>query len=306
MPSRDAQPSRPQRGGGAVSGDTQQPNYQTQQQPMQQAPAQRQQEPLNATPQSGADVWDTINDMSTGSGGSGGFDKMNTAFFMKNDEQGRIIFIDENPVIFVGHVIKCISDAGKEFYRTEQCQKVNQTYCTLCDATATNKAVSKANRVIAFRVLDERGKWDSSKKGLDGVPTPKIFLAPTDFAKLVKTLKDEAGGKISDKIIKLQKNTKYIPTVSMVPLPSGGFDYEKFPESIFDGMVLPEILDVYAPMSDQDIIDFIDKFAVKPQQNFNQQNQNNGGNTGGGFQGGGFNGGQQTNTGRNVGGFGGR
>lgn len=303
MPSRDAQPTGRARRG-EVAGATQ--NETQQRSARQQAPAT--QEPEIMTPQSGDDVWDTINEMKTGSGGAGGFDKMNTSFFLRDGEVARVIFIDENPTVFFGHTIKCISDAGKVFYRTEQCQKATQQYCTMCDASATNKAVGKAGRVIGFRLLDERGKWDSNKQALDGIPTPKIFLSPTDTAKLIKNVKDEAGGVISDKIVKMTKNSKYFPTVEMVKLQSGGFDYETFPESIFDDMPLPEILDVYAPLSDADIIEFIDKFGVKPQNN--NQNQNNGGNAGGGGfngnTGGGFNGGQQSGTGRQVGGFGGR
>lgn len=245
MPSRDEQPSpRPRRGGQTEEAGATQKTA---------TPA-----PVK-TPQTGEDVWDTINDMKGGSG-EGEFNKMNTSFFLRDEEEAEVVFLDENPTIFFGHNIKCESDAGKTFYRTEQCQKSEQDYCTMCDST--NTAIGKANRVIGFRLVDSRGSWDGKKKELNGVPTPKIFLVPLYFAKQIKLLKDEQGT-ITDKVIKITKNGNYQANFKMNKIKSGGYDFEYIEEDEFDEMDIPEILDVYAPMEDEELIDFLDKFSAK-------------------------------------------
>ena len=204
-----------------------------------------------------ADTWDEIMNMkSGGSGEEGGFNKMNTNFFLTDNEEIEIVLFDDVPTMFWGHIIKCKSKDSKTFYRTEQCQKTEQDYCTLC--SSNNPAVSKAKKIIAFRLLDSRGSWDSKAGGLDGIPIPKIFLAPLYLAKQFKTLLDEAGGTLKDKVLKLSKKTQYMVSFKFDKLPSGGFDYVKAPE--YDGE-LPDILDIYAPMTDADLSDFIMKFA---------------------------------------------
>lgn len=263
MPSRDANESRPQRA----------------QRGVQEAPQQQRPAPATAN-NAPEDAWDVINNMKGGNGGGNdGFNKMNTSFFLRDGEEADVVFVDEQPTIFFGHSIKCKSDAGKTFYRQEQCQKSEQDYCTMCDAN--NSAIGKANRVIGFRVIDSRGSWDSGKGELDGVPACKIFLVPLYLAKQIKTLKDDAGT-IGDKIIKLSKNGNYMANFKMVKLRSGGFDYDYAPEEL-DEVAQPEILEVYAPMEDEELIDFIDKFAD------NSKSQKPASNAG---------------TGRNIGGFG--
>lgn len=203
------------------------------------------------------DVWNEIMDMkSKGDGGDGGFNKMNTNFYLKDGEEIDIVILDENPEIFWGHVIKCKTDAGQTFYRTEQCQKSEQDYCVLCESD--NKAISKAKKIIAFRVLDSRGNWDSENKCLDGIPAPKIFLTPLYLAKQFKTLRDDAGGTISDKVIKLSKNGNYQANFKFKKLQGGGLDYVSAPDYNEE---LPNISEVYAPMGDNELMEFVRKFA---------------------------------------------
>jgi len=115
------------------------------------------------------EAWDEVMDMKSGGGGDdGSFNKLNTNFWLKNGEEIDVVILDENPTVFWGHVIKCKTDAGRTFYRTEQCQKSEQDFCEMCDMT-DNKAVSKAKRIIAFRILDSRGSWDKDlNDGDDG------------------------------------------------------------------------------------------------------------------------------------------
>ena len=202
------------------------------------------------------DVWDEIMNMKgKGSGGEGGFNKMNTNFYLQNGEEIDIVLLDEQPFMFWGHTIKCRSKEGKTFYRTEQCQKSEQDYCVMCESD--NKAIGKAKKVIAFRVLDSRGSWDSEAKGLDGIPAPKIFMVSIDLAKQIKLLKDDAGT-ISDKVLKLSKNGTYTINFKFKKSPDGSLRYVNAPD--YDGE-LPEVLDVYAPMEDDELMDFIRQFA---------------------------------------------
>lgn len=202
----------------------------------------------------GEDVWEEIMNMK-GKGEQGGFNKMNTTFYLKDAEEIDIVLLDENPYMFWGHVIKCQSTAGKTFYRIEQCQKSEQDYCVMCDSD--NKAISKAKKIIAFRLLDSRGSWDKDAGGFDGVPVPKIFTVPLYLAKQFKSLKDDAGT-VSDKVIKLSKNGNYQANFKFKKGRDGSLRYVDAPEIKGD---LPEVLTVYAPMSDDDLIDFIRQFA---------------------------------------------
>ena len=211
------------------------------------------------------DVWDEIMEMKQGSSGDdGSFNKMNTNFYLSNGEEIDIVLLDNAPTIFNGHVIKCTGtkkDGGTyTFYRTEACQKSNQEYCVLCESD--NKAVGKSKKIIAFRVLDSRGSWskeaNGGKGGLDGVATPKIFLVSLELAKQIKLLRDDAGGELTDKVIKLSKNEKYIANFKFRKNTNGSLSFIDAPE--YDGE-LPEVMDVYAPMEDDDLIDFVRKFS---------------------------------------------
>lgn len=210
------------------------------------------------SPESGEDVWEDIMNMKGGSGGGDGFDKMNTNFYLKDGEEIDIVLLDENPFMFWGHTIKCQSQAGKTFYRIEQCQKSEQEYCVLCDSD--NKAISKPKKIIAFRLLDSRGNWDRDKNDFDGEPSPKIFTVPLYLAKQFKSLKDDAG-EVSDKVIKLAKNSNYQANFKYTKQRDGSLNYVDAPEYDADA---PEVLEVYAVQTDDELIDFVTQFADAP------------------------------------------
>lgn len=217
--------------------------------------------------QSEDEVWDDIMEMKpTSNGEDGTFNKMNTNFYLTNGEEIDIVILDNVPIVFNGHVIKCQGekkDGGTyTFYRTEACQKSAQDHCVLCETQ--NRNVGKDKKIIAFRVLDSRGSWDKSlnnnKGGLDGVPAPKIFMVALDLAKQIKILRDDAGGDLTDKVIKLAKNEKYIANFRFSKNKDGSLNYVPAPEMDED-MEIPEILEVYAPMEDDDLIEFVKKFS---------------------------------------------
>ncbi len=241
--------------------------------PVNRGPAQRQAPP--PPQQEGDDVWDDVMNMKTkGQGGDDdGFNKFNTGFYLREGETANIVLMDENPVIFWGHVIKCKSKKGSTYFLTEQCQKSESSGCVMCDSS--NPAVGKARKVIAFRILDERGTWVTPQGATQGdwdwVPKPKIFLPATYVAKQFKQLKDEAGGTISDKVIKLSKNGNYLAQLSLEKGAGGGMFYVQAPE--YDGE-MPDILEVYAIRDDRDLIDFIHTAADA--SGAQQQNNNNG------------------------------
>lgn len=220
------------------------------------------------------DVWDDIMNRKSGGSDDGTFNKMNTNFFLQDGEKIDIVLLDNDPILFGGHSIKCKSDAGKTFYRIEQCQKSEQEYCVLCESD--NSAVSKAKSIIAFRVLDSRGSWVKDK-GLDGIPAPKIFLTPLYLAKQIKTLLDDAEGELRDKVLQLSKSGNYAINFKLKKHPQGGMDYVTAPE--YDGD-MPEVLDVYATMSDDDLIDFVRKFADGGGNASKQRGNNNSGRNG--------------------------
>lgn len=205
------------------------------------------------------DVWDDImNRKATGGGDDdGAFNKFNTNFYLRDGEKEEIVLLDNEPTIFWGHMIKGKWPSGSQFYRIEQCQKSQQGHCVLCDSE--NPAVAKAKSQIAFRVLDSRGLWDKKTGAMDYVPFPKIFFTPLYLAKQIKTLIDDADGELTDKVLVLQKNGNYTVNFKFEKNPNGaGMLYCDAPE-IEDE--LPEILEVYAPQSDGDLIDFVRQYA---------------------------------------------
>ena len=205
------------------------------------------------------DAWDEVMDMKCREDDSK-FNKMNTNFYLKDGEVADVVFLDESPTIFWGHTVKCTTQDGRDFYRTEQCQKSQQDYCVLCESD--NPSVSKAKKVLAFRLLDGRGSWDkklnNGKGGLDGVACPKIFLIPLYLAKQIKALRDDAGT-ISDKVMTLTKNQTYVATFKYKKQPDGSMRYIMAKEYEEE---LPEVLSVYKCDTDADIMDFIRKFGA--------------------------------------------
>ena len=207
----------------------------------------------------GEDAWDVINN-SKQSGDEGGFNKMNTNFFLMDGDEVDIVLLDDNPFVFMGHIIKCRTDAGKTFYTTEQCQKSIQGHCNMC--SSNNKSIGKAKNIVAFRLLDSRGTWNKDSQDWDWIAKPKIFLTPMYLAKQFKALKDDVGGKLSDYVIKLSKNQNYVAQMAMAKDPNNPRMMTYVDAPIFDGD-LPEVMEVYEAREDDDLIDYIDRFAYE-------------------------------------------
>lgn len=209
------------------------------------------------------DAWNEIDNMKTG-GEDGEFNKMNTNFYLKNGEEIDIVVLDESPAVFWGHVIKCRSSKGSTFYRTEQCQKSSGDSCVMC--SSNNKAIGRSKKIIAFRVLDSRGNWNGSlnngQGGLDGDPAPKIFITPIYLAKQFKTLLDDADGILSDKVIKLKKDERYQANFKYEKGKNGGMFFVDAPD--LAGMEIPEILEVYKALPDDELMDFVHQFSDAP------------------------------------------
>jgi hypothetical protein len=205
------------------------------------------------------DAWGKVMEMKSASMNSlvedeNGFNKLNTNYYLLDGEEGLIQFISDIPIIFPGHNIKMFTKAGKPYYITETCQKSNQASCVLCNSKANT--IGDARQIIAFSVLDYRGTYrkkdeknPASKEGWDGVPVPKIFLMPLGLAKSIKKLKDEVGGTLKDKIIKLSKDAKnYTPQVMMDKVDGGLMKYRT--ATPFTGKS-PNINVLYAAQNDE-------------------------------------------------------
>ena len=211
----------------------------------------------SASPSNEEDKWDEISNMKGKGESQDGFTKMNTNFFLRNGEEARIVFLDEAPFFIWGHEIQCRTDQGKQFWSTEQCQKSAQDHCLMCESDS--KAISKNAKKIIFRILDERGSY--TENGFDGVPAPKLFKVPLYLAKVIKGLKDD-GGTLTDKVVKLKKDTNYTAAFELVKdTVSGAMFYKDAPE--YDGE-LPEVVEVYAARDDDSLTDFVTKFSDAP------------------------------------------
>jgi hypothetical protein len=208
---------------------------------------------------SAEDAWDEVANADESKGGdSGKFTRMNTNFFLsKGEKDVEIVFLDSAPTIFTGHTLACESSNGKQFWVTEACQKLNADSCLMC--SSNNKNVSAKRKLIAFRLIDSRGAWDSDAGELDGEPTPKIFLAPVYLAKQIKGLKDDAGDEFNEIVFKLSKEGKnYVCSFAMRKT-GKSMEFIEAPE--FDGE-LPEVMDIYAPKDDEELLDFMEKFVI--------------------------------------------
>lgn len=203
------------------------------------------------------DVWEEI-DNTEETSGDFGFNKMNTNFYLnKGDKNVQIVFMDEAPVIFSGHTLTCRSSKGKQFYPTESCQKIAFDSCLMC--SAKNKNVGNKRQVIAFRVLDSRGKYVPDKSDFDGVATVKIFLAPVYLAKAIKLLKDDAGDDFTKIVFNLSKDGKnYSINFKLEKGDDGRMDFVEAPDYLEE---MPEIMSVYEPQEDEPLLDFLERFV---------------------------------------------
>jgi hypothetical protein len=204
--------------------------------------------------QTGAgDAWDTVMEMKSASltkmaEDANGFNKLNTNFYLMDGEEADIMLLAEAPQVFAGHNLKLISKAKKAYFVVEACQKSKQGHCVLCDSKSA--MVGQPRQYIAFPMIDSRGKWDTPKKAFDGKPTAKIFLMPLGLAKGFKKLKDDAGGTLLDKIVKLTKDAKnYMPTIRMIKNPNDANSMIYAPAIKWTDPV-PNISVIYAPADD--------------------------------------------------------
>ena len=198
----------------------------------------------------GEDAWEKIANAKTGGKSAedaNGFNKMNTNFFIMEDEEADIVFLSENPYIFWGHGLKLFSKkSGKHYYSTEACQKSKQSHCVLCSSPNAN--VGEARQFVAFPILDSRGSWDSKAKGFDGTPVAKIFLVSIGLAKIIKKFKDEMGGTLTDKVVKLSKNGKNYSFLPRTEKNGKTLTFLDPPE--YDGGI-PEVEKIYGVSNDK-------------------------------------------------------
>lgn len=202
----------------------------------------------------GGDVWDDIMDMKSASFNAlvedeGGFTKMSSNFYLTDGEETEIQMLSETPHAFQGHNLKLMSKKNKPYYVVETCQKTAQKHCVLCSTKSKN--VGDLRQLIAFGILDYRGTYDTKTNTFDGVPAPRIFLTPLGLAKAFKRLRDEVGGRLTDKVIKLTKDSKnYNPSIKTIPNPAdngASLVYKK--ARPFSG-AKPNISVLYAPQTD--------------------------------------------------------
>lgn len=200
----------------------------------------------------GEDAWEKVMNAKGGGGGAkeddNGFTKMNTNFYLTDGESTEIIFLEDVPYVFSAHGLKMKSKKGATFYVTEGCQKSAQNHCLMCSSKLST--VGKVRNVVAFIILDGRGSYDKDEQDFDGVPVPKIFMTPLALAKAIKRLRDDVDGDLTDKVIKLSKDSKAY-SISIATVKKGsGIEYKKAPK--YDG-ALPNVQELYAPLSDEEL-----------------------------------------------------
>jgi hypothetical protein len=202
------------------------------------------------------DAWESIMDIKGGSGSSyrtdsNGFTKLSTNFYLLDGEVSEVVFLEDSPRVFTGHNLKMRSKNGKTFYVVEQCQKAVQKHCGFC--TTNLKTVGDSRQFISFLLLDSRGSWDIENKKFDGKPAPKFWLAPLGAAKAVKRLRDEVGGTLLGKVVKLSKDSKnYTPqviTVASKKDPQARV-YKAAPEYLGN---VPDFEFIYQPLEDDEV-----------------------------------------------------
>lgn len=235
------------------------------------------------------DVWDDI--MSADTSKKGGYDsdgpnKMSLNFWLKSGESCEISFIDEKPVVFQGHTLKCVSpNSGKNFYRTEACGKAAGQDCAFCDQSASNKNISKPKRILMFRIVDSRGQWNADTGEMDEIPALKFFQPSTEFAQQIGVFKnDENLDGLTSTSFVLVKNERYAINVKMQK--KGAHLQYAPPIETEDELV--EVEDIYYPLDYEEAEEFIEKFVPSRQDPPQQSSRHAGrGNQQGSFYGGG-------------------
>lgn len=212
------------------------------------------------------DVWDDI--MSTDTSKKGSYDsdgpnKMSLNYWLSPGETDEISFLDNKPAVFQGHTIRCVSpNSGKTFYRNEACGKATGQDCAFCDQCQTNKNISKAKRLLCFRIVSSRGVWNKDDNGFDEVPALKFMFASTELAQQIGVFKsDENIDGITNVAFTLVKNEKYTISPKMVKRGASLF----YAENIETEDELVEVEDIYYPMEYEEAEEFIDQFVPTKQ-----------------------------------------
>lgn len=207
-------------------------------------------------PAQSGDAWEELAGLKSGGQveDENGFTKMNTSFYLKDGEEIEIVLLEDQPYIFMAHTVKMHTKAGKAYFVTEACQKANSNHCEFCSTKA--KTVGLARQTVAFEILDPRGTKDAKTDKWSNKPAPKIFLPPLALAKAIKRIRDDVGGSLLDKVLKLSKDSKaYSVQLSMTPgKEKGQMFMKKAPK--FDGP-RPDVKVIYAPLSDQEAMNII-------------------------------------------------
>lgn len=206
--------------------------------------------------------WEELMDMkSTGmsmnKADENGFDKMNSNFYLLDGEACDIALLEDVPHVFAGHNLKLRSKSGKTYYTVEACLKAVGDTCEMCSTNQKNVGAVRQN--IAFVILDSRGAFDQKAGAFDGKPCPKIFLAPLPVAKAFKRLRDDAGGTLKDKVIRLSKDAKaYSANIATVKK-GDQLMYKKAP--VWTGPI-PNVAVIYAPSDREQLAKFLNFVSV--------------------------------------------
>lgn len=195
----------------------------------------------------GDDAWDLL-DKHTGAarGGQdeGGFDRMNTNFYLKEGEEAKVVFLSESPFIFTGHSMERISQAGRKWYETVPCQKSAQGHCCYCQAGYAGR------QFAGFAILDGRGAYDKNqKKCVGGDPVPMIFLMSLGLAKVARGKRDELGGKFDNIVFNLKRVNKNYDLAAKMENKGGGLMQVVRMNGAYQGKV-PNVAVVFAPDTD--------------------------------------------------------
>ncbi len=238
-------------------------------------------QPLNEQPSFEAksnpeDDWDAlmkVADSTKVGRDENGFDRMSTSFYLKDDEELEIMFLSDYPTMFNGHAMKRFSKNNTEYYTKEPCQKSAQSYCLYCDEKYN------VQPVVAFPILDPRGTYDRQTKEVDASkPCPKLFLTSVAFAKIIKKTRDDVGGTLMGKVMKLTRaNKNYSISAAMVPdRTPGTFRYKTAPA--FTGAI-PDAASIYSPDPDATVQNVINTSAKPADMVYNKGGAAGGANT---------------------------
>jgi uncharacterized membrane protein YgcG len=251
----------------------------------------------------GGDAWEQLEKIAN----SGGKSNQNyrRKFFLKKGEQAKIVLLDSEPLIWSMHTVTR-SINGKRIFEEVRCQKDHQDHCTFCDNAYEGSPIGKSSKRIIFRIVDERGIWDSdANNGQGGFtfnPTFKVFITPNYLAMDFNNKRHSTGGDLSKYIIQLNKLQKYSAELVTEDAGGGNFRYAESPDFDDTAIEVINIEDVLPTYDNDAALALVNRVLAAPAA---PTNTGFTGNTGGGQQGG-FGGGNSSQQGGfgSSGGFG--